>query len=153
MWVPWYWWLLGALVVALLTGQMAHNRNEYFLWIPLALFSAAAVTVLLKWSSTVIEVVEDNEGVRWLHAGGAELPADAVARCMAVPESAKFTAMGRQLDPAAFVVSHGWITQMAMFVLVDDDGDPVPYWLISTSHPEKLISSFVPHLARNSTTQ
>lgn len=142
--MPWYWWLLGALVVALLTGQMAHNRNDYFLWIPLVLFSATAVYALLKWSSTVITVEQDADGIRWLHAGGAELPADAVARCMAVPESAKFTAMGRQLDPAAFVVSHGWIKQMAMFVLVDDDRDPVPYWLVSTNNPEKLIDAFTP---------
>ena len=53
--------------------------------------------------------------------------------------------MGRQLGPAAFVVSHGWVPEMAMFVL-DDPDDPTPYWLISTRNPESLLKAFVPAL-------
>ncbi|AZA13729.1 DUF3093 domain-containing protein [Corynebacterium choanae] len=139
--VPKYWWLLAAGAVGLLTGQLAYNRSIMFLVIPLILFTLTAIWILLKLSSTVITVEEDSDGVRWLHAGGAALPADAVQRTLAVPKSAKQNAMGRQLDPAAFVVSHGWIGQMAMFVLVDDPTDPVPYWLISTNNPNELIAA------------
>ena len=51
--------------------------------------------------------------------------------------------MGRQLDPAAFLIYHGWVKQLAMFVL-DDPEDPTPYWLVSSRDPESLIRAFVP---------
>lgn len=99
--------------------------------------------VLLSLSGTVISVEEDPEGTRWLRAGDARLPDDAVSRTLAVPASAKRNAMGRQLDPAAFVISHGWVPEMAMFVLNDPE-DPTPYWLIGSKDPEALIKAFLP---------
>lgn len=142
-WVPWSWWIFGALIVALLTGQLAHNRSEIWLWAPGIILTGTAVWVLLSLSGTVISVEQDEEGVRWLHAGDAMLPDDAISRTLAVPASAKRNAMGRQLDPAAFVVSHGWVPEMAMFVL-DDPEDPTPYWLIGSKDPEALIAAFLP---------
>ena len=100
---------------------------------------------MLSLSSTVVTVEEDSDGVRWLGTRNAILPHTVVSRCLAVPTTAKRNAMGRQLDPAAFVVSHGWVPEMAMFVL-DDPDDPTPYWLISTRNPENLLKAFVPAL-------
>lgn len=142
-WVPWSWWIFGALIVALLTGQLAHNRSEIWLWAPGIVLTGTAIWVLLSLSGTVISVEQDEEGVRWLHAGDAVLPDDAISRTLAVPASAKRNAMGRQLDPAAFVVSHGWVPEMAMFVL-DDPEDPTPYWLIGSRDPEALIAALLP---------
>lgn len=88
-------------------------------------------------------VEEDPDGTRWLVTGQANLPHTVVSRSLAVPATAKRNAMGRQLDPAAFVVSHGWVPEMVMLVL-DDPEDPTPYWLVASKHPEQLLAAFLP---------
>ncbi|AKK11261.1 DUF3093 domain-containing protein [Corynebacterium uterequi] len=145
-WVPAYWWVLAAGLVVLLTAQIAYNRSLVWLIIPAIVLTAIAVWVLLWWSSTVVRVERDADGSRWLIAGPANLPADVVSRCLAVPESAKRSALGPQFDPAAFTISHGWIREMVMIVL-DDPEDPTPYWLISSKNPDELLRAFVPDLA------
>lgn len=145
-WAPWYWWLAMALLVALLTAQFSLNRGDLWIYIPAIVLSVLAVWVLLRLSSTVITVEEDGDGTRWLIAGQANLPHDVVSRSLAVPATAKRNAMGRQLDPAAFVVSHGWVHEMVMLVL-DDPDDPTPYWLIGCNDPEALLRAFVPDQA------
>ncbi|PRC43403.1 DUF3093 domain-containing protein, partial [Mycobacterium sp. ITM-2017-0098] len=72
--------------------------------------------------------------------GNAHLPMSVVARTAEVPRSAKSAALGRQLDPAAYVVHRGWIGPMVLLVLEDPD-DPTPYWLISAKHPDKVLAA------------
>lgn len=139
-WVPWYWWLAGIGIAFLTAGQIGHNRDAIWFWATLIFVGGIALWALWQWSSTTISVVRDGDDVIWLHAGDAQLPMTVVSRTLAVPASAKRNAMGRQLDPAAFVVSRSWIPEMAMFV-IDDPEDPTPYWLVSTTNPEKLLSA------------
>ena len=142
-WVPLYWWFLAAFLVVLTSMQLYLNRNVWWLIVPLVVLSAVAAWILLSWSSTVLTVEQDPDGTRWLSVKSANLPHDVVSRSLAVPATAKRNAMGRQLDPAAFVVSHGWIPEMVMLVL-DDPQDPTPYWLVSTRNPEALLEAFLP---------
>ncbi|MDO5670878.1 MAG: DUF3093 domain-containing protein [Corynebacterium sp.] len=142
-WVPLYWWALAAFLVVLTALQLYQNRTIWWLIVPLILLSAIATWILLSWSSTVITVEQDPDGTRWLSAKSANLPHTIVSRSLAVPATAKRNAMGRQLDPAAFVISHGWIHEMVMLVLNDPE-DPTPYWLVSTRHPEELLTAFLP---------
>lgn len=144
--MPIYWWVLAFLLVALLTAQFAHNRTIAWLIGPAVVLSALAVWIMVSLSSTVVQVEQDGDGTRWLFVKEAMLPADVVSRSLAVPATAKRNAMGHQLDPAAFVVSHGWVAEMVMLVL-DDPNDPTPYWLIGTKHPEKLLRAFLPKQA------
>lgn len=142
-WVPAYWWVLAGFLVALVSAQFALNRNIFWLIIPAIALSLVAVWILLSMSSTVLSVEEDPDGTRWLLAEKAVLPEEVVSRSLAVPATAKRNAMGRQLDPAAFVVSHGWVPEMVMLVL-DDPEDPTPYWLIGSKNPEALLRAFLP---------
>lgn len=142
-WVPLYWWFLAAFLVVLTSMQLYHNRTIMWLIVPLVVLSAIAVWVLLSWSSTVLTVEQDPDGTRWLSVKSANLPHTVVSRSLAVPATAKRNAMGCQLDPAAFVASHGWIHEMVMLVL-DDPEDPTPYWLVSTRNPEEVLRAFLP---------
>lgn len=139
-WVPWYWWIFGGLFVALTTAQLAHNRSAIWLFAPAIVLSALTVWALMTWSSTTVTVSEDDQGIRWLSTSGAHLPHTVVARSLAVPATAKRNALGQQLDPAAFVVSHGWVPEMAMLV-IDDPEDDTPYWLIGSKDPEALLAA------------
>lgn len=145
-WVPWYWWLMAAFVVVISTATVSLNRGILWVIIPAILLSAIAVWVLLTWSSTVVQVEQDGDGTRWLTVKEAQLPHDVVSRSTAVPATARRNALGPQLDPAAFIVTHGWVPEHVMLVL-DDPEDPTPYWLIGSKNPEKLLAAFVPDQA------
>ena len=105
-------------------------------WLPYVVLMPFAVWVVLHLSRMRVEIVDTPEG-RILHAGKAHLPLDAIARVASVPAGAKSAALGRQLDPAAFVQHRTWVKTMVVVVL-DDPDDPTPYWLISTRHPDKV---------------
>ncbi|MCS4535222.1 DUF3093 domain-containing protein [Corynebacterium sp. HS2168-gen11] len=142
-WVPWYWWLIAAFLVALISAQLSFNRSIIWLYVPAVILTILAVWILFSMSNTRVRIEQESDGTRWLVTGQANLPHTVVARSLAVPATAKRNAMGRQLDPAAFVVSHGWVPEMVMLVL-DDPEDPTPYWLIASKDPEKLLAAFVP---------
>lgn len=142
LWVPWLYWAFGLAIVVILVIQLGHNRETIWTWIGAVLFSGIAVWVLLWMSRTRIWVEVDESGERWLHADDAMLPASVVSRSLIVPESAKRNALGRQLDPAAFLVTRPWVPDMVLLVL-DDPEDPTPYWFVSTRNPEALRDAFL----------
>lgn len=142
LWVPWWYWLLGVAGVIVCTAQVAFNRDVIWLIVGGVIITAVGVWILLTMSKTVVAIERDATGERWLHAGSAILPASVVSRSLVVPKSAQRNALGRQLDPAAFLVTHSWVPTMVLLVL-DDADDPTPYWLVSTRHPEKVLELFL----------
>ncbi|MDP0397641.1 DUF3093 domain-containing protein [Tsukamurella strandjordii] len=133
--VPWYWWLIGAGISALICYEIdlaARGATWAYALFPVVFLIAGA----LLWSMGRASVgVRDGE----LWAGNAHLPLELVSRAAAVPPEAKSKALGRQLDPAAFVYHRGWIKTLVAVVL-DDPDDPTPYWLVSTRHPDRLLA-------------
>ena len=142
-WVPWYWWAALAGLALLLAGQFGLNRNVWWFAVPLVLFSALFAWFLFWLSRTTVSVEQDPDGTRWLLVDDANLPNTVVSRSMVVPGSARQNALGRQLDPAAYLVSRPWVSEHVLIVL-DDPEDPTPYWLISAKHPEDVLAAFAP---------
>lgn len=138
--VPFTWWLFAAGVVFIIAWQAQMGRSIWYAVGAGVFAGLAAAWALMKMSSTSVAVVEHSDGQRWLHAGEAKLPAGLISRCLVIPPTAKQAAMGRQLDPAAFVIHKSWIPTMAMMVL-DDPEDPTPYWLISSKQPQALLEA------------
>jgi len=108
-------------------------------WVPFATLIAAAAAALL-WLGRIEIQVTAGDGDVQLWAGEAHLPVTVIARSAEVPRSAKSAALGRQLDPAAYVLHRAWIGPMILLVL-DDPDDPTPYWLVSCRHPERVLSA------------
>ena len=75
-----------------------------------------------------------------LWVGAAHLPVSVISRSAEVPSSAKSAALGRQLDPAAYVVHRAWVGPDGALVL-DDPDDPTPYWLVSCRHPDRVLAA------------
>ena len=111
-WVPWYWWIIGAALTLLIGAQLTLNRNIWWFIIPVLVIGSLVFWFLTWLSKTTIAVEQDSDGTRWLVVDDANLPNTVVSRSMVVPASAKRNALGRQLDPAAFLVSHGWVQNM-----------------------------------------
>jgi hypothetical protein len=110
-------------------------------WLPFATLFIVAAGVLLWLGRVEIQVTSGSEGAQLeLWAGQAHLPVTVIARSAEVAPSAKSAALGRQLDPAAFVLHRAWVGPMILVVL-DDPDDPTPYWLVSCRHPERVLSA------------
>jgi hypothetical protein len=139
LWVPWWWWPLGLVpgfLVALEVNQALSGVPD---WLPIAVLFGVTACAILWLGRPEIRVVE-ADGLVELWAGNAHLPTSVIARSAEIPRSAKSAALGRQLDPAAYVLHRAWVGPMVLVVL-DDPDDPTPYWLVSCRHPERVLSA------------
>jgi Protein of unknown function (DUF3093) len=148
LWVPWWWWPPGLGLAALIALEVNQGVPALPNWLPFAILLPVAATVLLWFGKTEVRVVgahvrsteSSSAGETELWVGGAHLPVSVISRSAEVPRSAKSAALGRQLDPAAYVVHRAWVGPMALLVL-DDPDDPTPYWLVSCRHPDRVLAA------------
>jgi hypothetical protein len=155
--VPWWWWPPGLGLAALIALEVNQGVPTLPNWLPFAVLLPVAATVLLWFGKTEVRVVSahvrskeggahvrseegSGSGETELFVGAAHLPVSAISRSAEVPRSAKSAALGRQLDPAAYVVHRAWVGPMALLVL-DDPDDPTPYWLVSCRHPDRVLAA------------
>lgn len=130
--VPVAWWVLAVLAVASL--WLAYDVSLG----PQAALPVAALALvglgawLLRLSS--LEVRVDETGLR---VGPAHLPVPAVGRVEVLRGSSAQEARGRDADPHAYYVVRGYVPD-AVRVWVEDPGDPVPFWLVSSRRAEDL---------------
>ena len=139
LYVPLWWWLFLFAVIAVVIGQGVFISSPWWVWFLLILIAPLMIWLMWRLGREKIAIAHDGGGEEILIAGGAVLPFSAIARCAVVPKTAKSAAMGRQLDPEAYVVHRGYVPTMVIVVL-DDPNDPTPYWLISTRRPDELTS-------------
>ncbi len=144
LWVPWWWWPPAMGLAALIALEVNQGLRSLPNWVPFAVLLPVAAAVLFWFSKTEVRVVSsapggtDDETELWV--GDAHLPTSFITRSAEVPRSAKSAALGRQLDPAAYVVHRAWVGPMALLVL-DDPDDPTPYWLVSCRRPDRVLSA------------
>jgi hypothetical protein len=139
LWVPWWWWPLGFALAALIAFEVNMGVRTLPDWLPFATLFTVAAGALLWLGRVEIRVTGGDGGVQ-LWAGQAHLPVTVIARSAEIARSAKSAALGRQLDPAAYVLHRGWVGPMILVVL-DDPDDPTPYWLVSCRHPDRVLSA------------
>lgn len=139
LWVPWWWWPLGFALAGLIAFEVNMGVSALPDWLPFATLFVVAAGALLWLGRVEIQVTADESGVE-LWAGEAHLPVTVITRSAEIPRSAKSAALGRQLDPAAYVLHRAWVGPMILVVL-DDPDDPTPYWLVSCRHPERVLSA------------
>lgn len=94
-----------------------------------------ACVILLIISSPWIEVTDTA-----LLAGRARLPLPNVGDAFGFAGTEATQQRGPKLDARAWLVIRGWISTVVK-VDVLDSGDPTPYWLVSTRHPNDLIAA------------
>jgi hypothetical protein len=137
--VPWWWWLPGLGLAGLIAFEVNLGVPAVPNWVPFAVLLPVAAVVLLWFGKTEVSVVSGSGGTELL-VGAAHLPVSVIARSAEVPKTAKSAALGRQLDPAAYVVHRAWVGPMVLLIL-DDPDDPTPYWLVSCRHPDRLLAA------------
>ena len=138
--MPWWWSLPAAVLAGVIAFEVGLAAPTIPEWLPYVVLFGVAAAVLTWFSKTVVTVVGEPGGTTELWVGDAHLPVDVISRSAEVPRSAKSAALGRQLDPAAYVVHRAWVGPMVLVVL-DDPDDPTPYWLISSRHPDRVLAA------------
>jgi Protein of unknown function (DUF3093) len=137
--VPWWWWPPGLGLAALIALEVNQGVQSLPNWVPFAVLLPVAAVVLLWFGKAEVRVT-GGPGETELWVGAAHLPVSVISRSAEVPRSAKSAALGRQLDPAAYVMHRAWVGPMILLVL-DDPDDPTPYWLVSCRHPERVLNA------------
>ncbi|WP_459970583.1 DUF3093 domain-containing protein [Mycobacterium sp. MUNTM1] len=142
LWVPWWWWPPAFALAAIIAFEFNMGVTRASSWWPYAALFAVAAAALLWLGRIEIRVTADPAapGEVQLWAGQAHLPVTVISRSAEIAPSAKSAALGRQLDPAAYVLHRAWVGPMILAVL-DDPDDPTPYWLVSCRHPERVLSA------------
>lgn len=140
MWVPLWWWPAGLAIAVILAAEVHMGAPGVRAWLPYLILLPLPVWALYWLSRMRVEVVRGENGSGQLRVGQAHLPLDVIAKAAVVPATAKSAALGRQLDPLAFVQHRTWVKTMVLIVL-DDPDDPTPYWLVSTKRPDDLVSA------------
>lgn len=145
IWVPLWWWAAGAAVAVLLAAEIHMGAPGIRAWLPYVVLLPLVAWALFAFSRLRVEVVAETGSTDVeLRVGKAHLPLAVAAKAAIVPGTAKSAALGRQLDPLAFVQHRTWVKQMVIVVL-DDPDDPTPYWLISTKRPDALLAVLSAH--------
>lgn len=137
--MPWFWWPLGFGLAALIALEVNQGVGGMPTWVPFAVLFGVAAAALLWLGRSEVAVIA-GDGTLELWAGQAHLPTTVISRTAEIPRSAKSAALGRQLDPAAYVLHKAWVGPMVLIVL-DDPDDPTPYWLVSCRHPERVLAA------------
>jgi hypothetical protein len=137
--VPVWWWPLAFALAGLIAFEVNLGVRALPDWLPFATMFIVAAGGLLWLGRVEVRVTAGDDGVQ-LWAGEAHLPVKVIARSAEIARSAKSAALGRQLDPAAYVLHRAWVGPMILVVL-DDPDDPTPYWLVSCRHPERVLSA------------
>jgi hypothetical protein len=97
--------------------------------------AAAATALLLARAAVPIEV-----SARGLRAGRAHVALEFIGEAAPLDAAATRHALGPGLDARAFLVTRPWVAT-AVRVEIRDPRDPVPYWLVSTRHPARVVAA------------
>lgn len=132
--VPW-WWYLPAVGVAVLLGAEVHMGYPGLRsWIGYAV-TVPLLLATLAWLGRMRVRVADGE----LHVGDSALPLRRIGRIEVVTAKDKQSALGPELDPAAFLVHRAWVGPLVRVELTDPA--ETPYWIFSVREPERLVAA------------
>ena len=127
LWVlAFIYFLFLSLVIAIWAAL--DNRSALISWIAATL---GIIAIAIRWSTEI--TVDDKE----LRIGGAHIELRYLKEVSALSAQEMRLMRTRDADPAAFLALAFWIPAGVKIVL-NDDRDSVPYWLISVRKSEEL---------------
>ncbi|MBE8525665.1 DUF3093 domain-containing protein [Amycolatopsis sp. H6(2020)] len=135
LYVPWWGWPLPVLGAILLAAEIDLGYPGIRAWLPYVIALPVVVALLLSLGRSKVRITGGDEPELWV--GDAHLPLRFAGEVEIFDKEAKRKALGRDGDPAAYVLHRGWVGPVVKVHLTDAN-DPTPYWLFSTRHPEKV---------------
>jgi hypothetical protein len=139
--VPWTWWPAIALIVVLGVFEVASGFS-YVVYVPVTVFLVGFFVVPLLITGTAKISVQDGE----VRAGGSSVRVTELTALQALDRTETRLQLGPRADPAAHLVTRGWVATSVLMRL--SNPRPTPYWLVSTRHPDALITAIKQERAR-----
>jgi hypothetical protein len=139
---PWWWYPVGLFVAGLMAAEFHISGLRLTDWIPWLTLLPLSVVIVWSFGRDVLTVVDGEVRIRDAH-----LPLSVVSGVIALDERTVRRVVGREGDPAAFVIVRSWIGPGVQLWL-DDPDDPAPYWMLSTRRPAELVAVVRAELAR-----
>lgn len=133
--LPWWLWVAGLGLAALLAAEVWMGASGVRAWLPFVVLLPLAVAALW-WLGRIRVAVAGGD----LLVDDARLPVRFVADAVALDGAGKRELLGVASDPLAFVVQRPWVPG-AVQVLLDDPADPTPYWVVSSRDPVRLAAA------------
>ena len=128
LWVlAFIYFLFLSLVIAIWAAL--DNRSALISWIAATL---GIIAIAIRWRTEI--TVDDKE----LRIGGAHIELRYLKEVSALSAQEMRLMRTRDADPAAFLALAFWIPA-GVKILLNDDRDSVPYWLISLRKSEELM--------------
>jgi hypothetical protein len=137
--VPVSWWIISAATVITLFVIVAVPAGTIAGGVVGGLAAVLLLALFLRYGGARVEV--DAERLR---AGRAEIERSYLGDVEALTGDAARNAFGRDCDPKAYLVLRSYLPG-AVRVQITDPGDPAPYWLIATRHPDRLAAALSGH--------
>ncbi|MEO9138387.1 MAG: DUF3093 domain-containing protein [Jatrophihabitans sp.] len=137
---PWWWYLVGIGVAALLAAEFRVAGLHLTVWIPFCTMLPLAAGIVWAIGRSTLEVSDGEIRIR-----GAHLPLRYVTGAVALDARTLRLVVGREGDPAAYLSIRPWIGP-GVQVWIDDEDDPTPYWVLSSRRPEEFVKVLRSHL-------
>jgi hypothetical protein len=132
--VPIIWWVLAGLFsLSVLVAVGAYLGPAWGLGTSIATLLVAAAI----FGSAAILISVDEQEIR---VGRASIEHAYIATCRALDAEQTERRTGVEADARAHLVLRPYI-KTTVEITLDDPEDPVPYWLVSTRHPQRLAAA------------
>jgi hypothetical protein len=131
---PWWWYPVAIGIAGLLAAEFRVAGVHVTEWLPFGIMLPLAAAIVWWIGRSRLEVRAGELRIR-----GAHLPLEYVTGAVGLDPVTLRRVVGREGDPAAFVQIRPWIGP-GVQVWIDDEDDPTPYWVVSSRHPDRLVS-------------
>lgn len=128
------WWLVVLAIALFGSAELFAGFSGRVVVIVLAAFLVPTVALLASASFLVLTV--DGTGI---HAGRLHVGYDEIASVEALDGPQTRLRLGPEADPTARLAVRGYIRESVLVRPLDNRG--IPYWLISTRHPQRVIAA------------
>lgn len=132
--LPIIWWVLAGLFsLSVLVAVGTYLGPAWGLGTSIATLLVAAAI----FGSAAILISVDEQEIR---VGRASIEHAYIATCRALDAEQTRRRTGVEADARAHLVLRPYI-KTTVEITLDDPEDPVPYWLVSTRHPQRLAAA------------
>jgi Protein of unknown function (DUF3093) len=133
--VPLRWWVQGTMLVATFWLAFVVATPALVAWSATAFLLLVMVGLFLGYGSPRIDV---DDG--WLRAGRARIAGEFLDGAEPLDAAETRRVAGPGADVRAYLLLRPYLKR-SVRVIVRDDRDPTPYWLVSTRDPEHLAAA------------
>jgi hypothetical protein len=133
--VPLRWWVQGTMLVATFWLAFVVATPAVVAWSATTVMLLLMTGLFLSYGSARIDV----EG-GWLRAGRARIAGEYLGEAVALDADATRRVAGPDADVRAYLLLRPYVKRSVQ-VVVRDQRDPAPYWLVSTRDPESLTAA------------